>query len=182
MRGGRCLVLNSSFEFLNITPDWFHGVRLIAKGRATPLAVYNDIARADRVSYPVPAVVVLKSYVRIGRTRPQFSFPSKRNILIRDNFTCAYCECRLSLGTCTREHVIPTSRGGKDDLLNVVSACSTCNHKKADRTPGEAGMTLKVKPRLLTDEEKINVLLKTHRSHERQAWLGALSQHNLSLF
>ncbi|HVH12569.1 MAG TPA: HNH endonuclease [Longimicrobium sp.] len=29
---------------------------------------------------------------------------------------------------------------------NCVTACSTCNNRKADRTPAEAGLTLRVTP------------------------------------
>lgn len=37
-------------------------------------------------------------------------------------------------------HVVPRSRGGSDDPENLVTACWTCNCKKADREPHEAGM------------------------------------------
>lgn len=182
MPAGRCLVLNASHEFINITPSWFDGVRLVAKGCARPLADYGLMARSERSGIPIPSVVVLNKYVRIGRRRPVFSFASKRNILVRDGFRCAYCRKPLTFGTCTKDHVFPTSRGGKDELTNVVSSCASCNHRKADKTPAEAGMELLAKPRHLTDEEKIGVLLKTHRAYEREAWIGALSSHGLTLF
>ena len=35
---------------------------------------------------------------------------------------------------------------GKHVWENVVSACRTCNHNKAEKTPGEAQMTLLRKP------------------------------------
>lgn len=41
------------------------------------------------------------------------------------------------------DHVIPRSKGGTDDLDNLVLACSECNNRKAGRTPEEAGMELR---------------------------------------
>jgi 5-methylcytosine-specific restriction endonuclease McrA len=42
----------------------------------------------------------------------------------------------------TRDHIVPTSRGGADSWLNVVAACEACNHKKDDRMLEECGMEL----------------------------------------
>ena len=46
----------------------------------------------------------------------------------------------------TIDHVIPRSRGGKNDWLNLVTACKKCNQKKGNKTPEEAGMPLLKKP------------------------------------
>ena len=34
--------------------------------------------------------------------------------------------------------------------MNTVAACSRCNHRKANRTPHEAGMRLRVTPAVPT--------------------------------
>lgn len=47
---------------------------------------------------------------------------------------CAYCG---SAGKMTRDHVVPLSRGGSDDIDNIVPACPTCNSSKGDRTLDE---------------------------------------------
>jgi 5-methylcytosine-specific restriction endonuclease McrA len=44
------------------------------------------------------------------------------------------------------DHVIPKSRGGKNDWTNLVTSCFKCNLKKADKTPEEARMKMKHKP------------------------------------
>jgi len=38
--------------------------------------------------------------------------------------------------------VIQRDRGGKHCWENLVSACKACNHRKGNRTPEEARMTL----------------------------------------
>ena len=40
---------------------------------------------------------------------------------------------------------------------NIVTACLDCNRLKADRTPAEAGMTLKVLPARPSSREAIRV-------------------------
>jgi 5-methylcytosine-specific restriction endonuclease McrA len=40
----------------------------------------------------------------------------------------------------TRDHLIPVSRGGLNEWTNVVTACSPCNTRKANRLPDEIGM------------------------------------------
>ena len=182
MPHGRCIVLNSSYEFLHVTPSWFEAARLLAKQKAVPLATYDFRIRSEQTEFEAPAVVVLKKYVRVGRRRPAFSFPTKRNILIRDNFECAYCGKKLTMASGTKDHVVPISRGGKDVIENVVASCGACNGFKDNRTPEEAGMKLRFHPRPLTEEEKLRVLLKTHRAHEKQTWVKCLESQGLSLF
>ena len=46
----------------------------------------------------------------------------------------------------TIDHVNPRCKGGEFTWENVVSACKACNHRKAARTPQEAGMRLRNKP------------------------------------
>lgn len=41
---------------------------------------------------------------------------------------------------------MPRSRGGGDTWLNTVAACAEDNHRKANRTPEQAGMRLLSKP------------------------------------
>ena len=45
----------------------------------------------------------------------------------------------------TRQH-LPRSRGGEHSWENCVAACSTCNHRKADKLLGELGWTLRLVP------------------------------------
>ncbi|GHJ46648.1 HNH endonuclease [Catellatospora sp. TT07R-123] len=92
--------------------------------------------------YPMPRVVRLVSYVV---TRWRFSGGpawSRRGVLVRDGHRCAYCGGSAS----TVDHVLPSSRGGRNSWLNTVAACGGCNQRKGDRTPVEARMTLRVTP------------------------------------
>lgn len=54
-------------------------------------------------------------------------------VFFRDNFRCRYCGRKPVNGAkLTVDHVYPQSKGGGDDLLNLVTACKRCNsHKQA---------------------------------------------------
>jgi 5-methylcytosine-specific restriction endonuclease McrA len=43
---------------------------------------------------------------------------------------CAYCFCRLTRDDATIDHVVPKSRGGTNDLRNLVISCAECNRQK----------------------------------------------------
>lgn len=50
------------------------------------------------------------------------------------DYPCFYCGIGLTLETRTRDHLIPTVKGGRDDSTNIVPACFTCNSDKGQLT------------------------------------------------
>jgi hypothetical protein len=56
------------------------------------------------------------------------------SILQRDQFTCRFCGRRASETELEVDHLTPRSRGGSDDLDNLVTTCRNCNRGKSDRT------------------------------------------------
>ncbi len=62
----------------------------------------------------------------------------------RDRYQCRYCGAKDR--HVAIDHVMPGSRGGSDDLENLVSACKICNCRKGNKTPEEAGMPLRPVP------------------------------------
>lgn len=76
----------------------------------------------------------------------------RRHVHDRDDHQCVYCgwakgdeaEFGAYIGAkLSIDHVIPVTRGGNDDVDNLVTACSVCNMRKTNRTPEEAGMVAK---------------------------------------
>jgi 5-methylcytosine-specific restriction endonuclease McrA len=135
---GQVLVLNASYEPLNIT-SWRRAMVMVLKGKAE--GVEHDPERAVRPDLLLPTVIRLRQFVRV----PYRPLPlTRRNVFQRDGHRCQYC------GT-TREplsidHVLPRSRGGADSWDNVTTACLSCNVRKGNRTPREAGMPLHREP------------------------------------
>jgi hypothetical protein len=48
----------------------------------------------------------------------------------RDNFTCGYCGRKTPEVILELDHVIPLSKGGTDDLDNLITSCFECNRGK----------------------------------------------------
>ena len=135
------LVLNQNYAPLNVC-NVRRAVVLLDRGKAELLVNGRGELRTPRQIFLVPSVIRLMYLVR----RPLFQRRlSRREVFARDNFTCQYCggETRQL----TLDHVVPRFRGGAHAWENVVTACIQCNHRKASRTPREAGITLLREPR-----------------------------------
>jgi 5-methylcytosine-specific restriction endonuclease McrA len=73
--------------------------------------------------------------------------PLTNNALFsRDAMLCMYCGSQFTRNQLTRDHVLPTSKGGRDIWENVVSACIACNSRKGNRNPQQAAMPLLAVP------------------------------------
>lgn len=157
---GKVLVLNASYEPLNIT-SWRRAVVLLIKGKAEQLENNERLIYAD---FPLPSVIRLRYYVRV----PYKEIPlTRRNILERDRHTCQYCYYKGE--QLTLDHVVPRSRGGGDTWENLVTACVRCNVKKGNRTPKEAQMHLRYQPRRPYSSLQFE-LVKHTRGNLNQEW------------
>lgn len=92
----------------------------------------------------IPQIIVLGRYDRVPKVTVAYS---KRNVFRRDAYTCQYCGVQPPRHELTIDHVVPRSRGGQSDFTNCVSSCSSCNRRKADRNPDQAGMRLARPPK-----------------------------------
>lgn len=143
-----CLTLNASFEPLTVVPAK-RAIRLILDGKAEVVeADDRRMIRSESAEIPYPVVIRLVSYVHVPRRFRRHV--TNTFLFARDHYTCAYCgRHRRELRNrefLTRDHVFPRSRGGEDSWANCVTSCSSCNCKKDNRTPEEAGMTLRIVP------------------------------------
>ena len=91
----------------------------------------------------IPEIIVLNNYDKFPEREVKLS---RRNLMVRDRFTCQYTGKKVSAKNATIDHIMPQSRGGKNTWDNVVISTEDANRKKADRTPSEAGMKLLTTP------------------------------------
>ena len=150
------LVLNASYEPVHVCAVR-RALVLIVKGVAAAEEAGEGLIRSPSQSFEVPSVIRLLKYRRIPR---QVRAISRKNILIRDQYTCQYCNREFGAGELTLDHVVPRSRGGTNTWENLVASCLGCNNRKGDRLPSEASMTLRRPPKPFT--------LLTSRSLMRQ--------------
>ncbi len=86
------------------------------------------------------AAIVTRSLASIanGLTAFLFVLPQSISFLAGEAYRSRkYRERELS-----KDHVVPISKRGRDNWVNVVTACRPCNHRKANRTPEQARMEL----------------------------------------
>ena len=165
-----CILLNGDYSFLGLV-DWKKAMRLVFADKVKVLKYSDRIIQGVEKVFRAPAVLVLMKVVRsVYRGRVPFS---KKNVLIRDRFTCAYCgKAEKSL---TLDHVIPRSKGGKTEWENCVACCKKCNHHKGAKTPREARMHLIRRPFHPTIAEFIRIRLKQSAVYDVLVELGIYS-------
>jgi len=142
----RTLVLNSSFEFLGFC-DEQSAICAAYTGKVIVEEEYDKVYHSVSTSMRVPAVIRLRHYVKVVYERIMYISYTKRNVHLRDNYTCQYCSKKCESRKLGIDHVIPESKGGLTNWENTVSCCHACNLVKDDRTPQEAGMKLIRVPR-----------------------------------
>jgi 5-methylcytosine-specific restriction endonuclease McrA len=142
------VVLNTDNTALH-TVSVQHAVKMLVR----EVAVVEEAHAERRIGpYPWPLVLRLVRYVKTAFLYARTPAWSKRGVLRRDRHTCAYCGGPAD----TVDHLLPQSRGGRNSWPNTVAACTRCNHRKANRTPPEAGMTLLWKPATPTWRETVH--------------------------
>lgn len=153
MLNASCVVLNASYEPLDIKPTKDALIDCILD-KAVPLKYHDYTVRSQHLEFKLPSVIALNRYVSSRKIYTKKAQLTNRNLFTRDNHQCQYCgtySTDLSHGDIlTRDHVLPTSKGGRDIWENVTTACSSCNNKKDNFTLKEAKMRLRRNPHVPT--------------------------------
>jgi 5-methylcytosine-specific restriction endonuclease McrA len=132
----RTLLLNTTFEPLGVV-SWKKAITLVFLQKVEVIQEYEREIHSVSRSFRLPAVIRLLGFVRNGRVGVKFS---RRNVFMRDDYTCQYCGQRFEPKSLTCDHIIPKSRGGITEWTNIVTSCIPCNLKKGDKLPEEAIM------------------------------------------
>lgn len=157
------LVLNASYEPINICAAR-RALVLILKGVAQPEEFCPTLLHSARHTLNLPSVIRLLEYRRIPH---QTRALSRKNILMRDRYTCQYCLSTMPSGELTLDHVVPRSRHGETTWENLVACCHHCNNRKGSRTPEEAGMKLARQPRPFSLHTSRHLMRLLGRSDEK---------------
>lgn len=137
----KVLLLSRSYQPMALC-DMKRAMVLVALEKAEPVE-FRDGEWIAGVSkrFPCPSIIRLRAGVN-----PNIKIQlSRKNILKRDGFCCVYCESTSEL---TVDHVVPKSKGGRSTWENLVTACRSCNNRKDDKLPHEAGMKMRTVPKM----------------------------------
>ena len=126
------LVLNADCLPVSVVPlstvAWQDAIRIIWLGRVDVLEEYDLwVVRSPSVQMRMPSIIRLKE-MQHHNGKVEFS---RHNIILRDDYTCQYCTNAFTFDDLTFDHVVPRRDGGKTTWTNIVSACHSCNQKKA---------------------------------------------------
>lgn len=159
------LLLNASEEPIAVIP-WQKAVVLLCRERAKVPFAFDDgyDIQTSQGIYRVPSAIVLNEY----RFIPNRKLPcTRKNVFKRDKWSCQYCQKKVDMSSATIDHVLPSSRGGKDTWKNMVTACKPCNSKKSARTPQESGMSLQRDPH---EPRSHQVIFHSMSDNDRAKW------------
>lgn len=148
------LVNNGTYEPICVI-SWQDAMCHLFTETVDPIEYYEDIKiRTVNSEFKLPSVVALKKYVFSHRRKNKLT---KKNIFIRDNYICCYCGKKLYRDVATVDHVIPSSKGGRNSWDNVVTACGRCNKKKGSRNLSDLGWKMLYTPRKIEQNDFIRV-------------------------
>ena len=136
------LMLSQGYEPIKVV-SWQRAITLLSLGKVEVIETYDTELRSAFVVVKMPAVVRLLGAFKRRKKPVRFA---RVNIYGRDNYSCQYCQLKISINSGTYDHVVPRAQGGKTEWTNIVTCCEPCNSKKGGRTPKQAGMTLRKKP------------------------------------
>lgn len=120
----------------------------------------------DRTIVELPSIIACGGD-KLGRPRVKPPL-TNRALFERDNNQCLYCGAFFEPRDLTRDHIVPTSRGGRDAWENVVAACRRCNQHKGNRLLEEVNMELLALPYRPNSAEYL-ALVNSHRILPDQA-------------
>ena len=156
------LMLSTGFEPLFQT-NWRRAITAVFGGRAEIIETHDYLTiGTTRGAIPFPIKVrfitgiIAAKVKKLGRNAAL----SKRNLYLRDDGKCQYCNTEVTLKSGTVDHVIPRSKGGTHTWENVVLACTKCNQKKGNKWAAEFRLKLTKIPRAPSLFEIINIQLK----------------------
>lgn len=90
----------------------------------------------------------------MARKRKKLSNAVRFEVFKRDSFTCQYCGRRAPEVVLELEHIEPVSKGGGDELLNLITSCWQCNSGKGARKLDDSTVLAKQHAQLAELQER----------------------------
>jgi 5-methylcytosine-specific restriction endonuclease McrA len=129
-----------------------------------PIRDGDNAVHTVRGAIRVPTVIVALNFAKVPKKRPKLCAKTIRE---RDGNRCQYTGKLLRPDEGSLDHVLPRSRGGRDEWGNLVWSDKTVNAKKGNRLPHEAGLKLVAVPRA---PKEVPVTALIRNSHEIMDW------------
>jgi 5-methylcytosine-specific restriction endonuclease McrA len=128
-----------------------------------PIRDGDNAVHTVRGAIRVPTVIVAVNFAKVPKKRPKLCAKAIRE---RDGNRCQYTGKLLRPDEGSLDHVLPRSRGGKDEWGNLVWSDKTVNARKGNRLPHEAGLKLLTTPRAPKELPVTALIRNAHRIPE----------------
>ena len=95
--------------------------------------------------------------------RKEISKRMRFEVFKRDSFTCQYCGRMAPDVVLQVDHIKPVSKGGKNEMINLVTSCFDCNNGKRDIELSDDAAVKKQEKQLLElveRKEQLEMMLK----------------------
>lgn len=114
--------------------------------------------------------------------RKSISKSIRYDVFARDGYTCQYCGAKPPDVLLVVDHRVPVSRGGGNDLMNLIAACQPCNQGKSAKLPGAFTPTPDADLQTLKmcqeqAEYELYLVSKADRDFMRKQTVKALQDH-----
>lgn len=133
--------------------DYEKAAYYYCKGLISWVAGMNEVTLTGGVSRITGDISTLSmnSIIAVnGDVSPRaYKYPptlTNQTLFRRDGNVCAYCGQTYNFKTLTRDHIMPSAKGGKNTWTNVVTACKGCNNYKGDKLLSDLDMDLRYQP------------------------------------
>lgn len=112
--------------------------------------------------------MIMQLIIKIGGTtlankRKPLSKKIRYEVFKRDKFTCQYCGRKAPDVVLHVDHIKPVAKGGKNDIMNLITSCSDCNLGKGAREISDDSIIKKQQAQLqeLADKnEQLEMMLQ----------------------
>ena len=135
----------------------------------------------ERSKLSMNSIIAVKGQTKVEKLITSVPPLTNKALFRRDLNVCGYCGSEFSTSNLTRDHVHPRSKGGADDWTNVVSACGSCNRRKAARTPEQASMDLLYVPYAPNRAEYLILMNRKILADQMQYLLRSVPKHSRML-
>jgi 5-methylcytosine-specific restriction endonuclease McrA len=125
----------------------------------------EELVHSVRIAVGVPHIIVLTLYDKFPRMEVRLT---RRNVFLRDQFTCQYCAKEFPEPDLNLDHVLPRDKGGRMTWENIVTSCIRCNTRKGNKLPKEANMHPLRQP--VTPKWRPVFGLRGHHGPPRESW------------
>lgn len=163
------LVLNKSYAPINVIP-LYRAISLLSRERAEVVYIENGYYKSynltswlgftemknsegltsdNDIVYGIEKKLLVPKIIRtlyFDKVPHRSVVLTRRNVFLRDDFTCMFCGKKLPSQELNIDHIIPKCKGGKTTWENVVCSCFRCNNKKGSKSLEESKMKLIRKP------------------------------------